>query len=346
MDLENMNCPLPLHRYPNITMAHGGGGTLTQELIEKIFKPVFASDLNNHDSAVLVENPAKLAFTTDSFVVRPLFFPGGDIGSLAVHGTVNDLAMSGAIPKYLSVSFILEEGLPIETLWQIVKSMGHAARLANVTCVTGDTKVVEKGHGDGIYINTTGIGHIHHNLNINAKSIQPGDVIILSGDVGRHGVAVMASRGGLSFETSVQSDSAAVAAPILDLLHQNIKIHCLRDCTRGGVVTSLNEIAMAANLSMQIQESKVKVLDEVRGACEFLGLDPLYVANEGCFVVIVPEDEASRTLDILKNHPVSQMAAIIGKVENNNQVPLIIETIFGNKRIAGILSGEQLPRIC
>lgn len=346
MNMENMICPLPLHRYPNITMAHGGGGTLTQELIDKIFKPVFASDLNNHDSAVLTENPPKLAFTTDSFVVRPMFFPGGDIGSLAIHGTVNDLAMSGATPKYLSVSFILEEGLPIETLWKIVKSMGEAAKLAQVTCVTGDTKVVEKGHGDGIYINTTGIGHIHHKLNINAKSILPGDVIILSGDVGRHGVAVMASRGGLNFETTIHSDSAVVAAPILDLLNQNVNIHCLRDCTRGGVITSLNEIAIAANLSILIQESRVSVLDEVRGACEFLGLDPLYVANEGCFVVIVPEAEASRTLDILKNHSVSQMASIIGRVEKNNQVPLIIETSFGNKRIAGILSGEQLPRIC
>jgi hydrogenase expression/formation protein HypE len=311
-----------------------------------MFKPVFSCGLNSHDSAVLDISSSKIAMTTDSFVINPIFFPGGDIGSLAVHGTVNDLAMSGAKPVYLSVSFILEEGLPIETLWRIVCSMSEAAKKAGVQIVTGDTKVVERGHGDGIYINTTGIGKILHDQIIHPREIKVGDAVIVSGDIGRHGVAVMAQRTGLQFETEIQSDSAAVAEPILELLQNGVALHCLRDCTRGGLATSLNELASSANVSIKIDEVKIPVQSGVKGACEFLGLDPLYVANEGCFVAIVPPEQAQKTVEILRKHSVSSKSAIIGVVENSKSAPLFVETVFGNKRIASVLSGEQLPRIC
>src|SRR3989338_805284 len=274
-----LSCPIPLQDYPHVLLAHGGGGTLMHRLIEEIFVAAFdnAHLCARHDSAVLNIPAGKIAMTTDSFVVRPLFFPGGDIGSLAVNGTVNDLAMSGARPLYLTAGFILEEGLSLETLWRIVNSMKEAAHRADVKIVTGDTKVVEKGKGDGIFINTAGIGIIEHNQTILPGMIRKGDAVLVSGDLGRHGMAVMALRQGLEFETTLTSDSAPLAGLIGRLLSECIEIHCLRDLTRGGLASALNEIAMTAQFGIEIEESRIPVCEEVRGACEILGFDPLYV---------------------------------------------------------------------
>ncbi len=342
----NATCPLPLQKYPTITLAHGGGGRLMHQLIREMFHKAFGSSPDAHDSAVLKIPQNKIAFTTDSFVVRPLFFPGGDIGSLSIHGTVNDLAMSGAEPLWLTASFIIEEGLPMETLWKIVSSMARAAESAKVKIVTGDTKVVERGHGDGIYINTAGVGVLHHDLHIHPHSVRAGDIILLSGDVGRHGMAVMSSRESLEFETTIQSDSAPVAAPVLDLLKAGLNLHCLRDCTRGGLITTLNEIASSANLSFEIHESAIPIQPEVQGACEMLGLDPFYVANEGAFVIFVAEKEAKLALEILKSHIQTAQACQIGQVLEDGVAPVLIKNTLGTRRIAPVLSGEQLPRIC
>ena len=283
----SLSCPLPLQQYPHILMAHGGGGKLMQQLIQMFLTAFGTTDTIQHDAATLELAGKKIAFTTDSYVVKPLFFPGGNIGSLAVNGTVNDLAMAGARPLYLSVSFILEEGLPIETLWQILLSMQQAALAANVQIVTGDTKVVEKGKGDGIFINTTGIGIIEHNQMIAPITVQPGDLILLNGDLARHGIAIMAVREGLEFETTIESDSAPLADLVLKLLAADIEVHCLRDLTRGGLASVLNEIAVAAKVGIEIDENLVPVREDVQGACEILGFDPLYVANEGRFVAFI-----------------------------------------------------------
>jgi hydrogenase expression/formation protein HypE len=282
-DEFTLSCPIPISQYPQILLAHGGGGKLMHQLIEKIFGAAFANEYLNerHDGAALTLNGAKLAFTTDSYVVRPLFFPGGDIGKLAVYGTVNDLAMCGARPLFLSAGFILEEGLPMETLWKIVQSMREAAHKAHVQIVTGDTKVVDKGKGDGVFINTAGIGIIEHSLAISPKNVRPGDLILLNGDVGRHGIAIMAVREGLSFESAIESDCAPLAEVVLKLIEAGIELHCLRDLTRGGLASALNEIAQTAQVHITIDESAVPVREDVQGACEILGLDPLYVANEG-----------------------------------------------------------------
>ncbi len=351
-----IECPIPFSRYPQITMAHGGGGRHMRELIEQIFLKSFSSQLNSHDSAVMdlkkylspqkSSLPPKLAFTTDSFVVRPLFFPGGNIGSLSVHGTLNDLAMSGARPLWLSVGFVLEEGLPLENLWKIVLSMAESAKNAGVEIVTGDTKVVEKGHGDGIYINTSGVGIIEHDLYIHAQSIKTGDVILVSGDLGRHGVAVLSMREGLSFESDIKSDSADLSKIVQSLIHEGIQVHVLRDCTRGGLATVLYELAEASGTTFEIQEKSIPVLAEVQGACEMLGLDPMYVANEGCFAAVLPAAEAKRALDILKKFPETQSASIIGRVLPQGPSPLVLENQFGVRRIVPLLTGEQLPRIC
>jgi hydrogenase expression/formation protein HypE len=350
-DAFALACPIPIGEYPSVLLAHGGGGRLTHQLIEKMFIPAFGDPAlsQRHDGAVLPSTDARMAFTTDSYVVRPLFFPGGDIGSLAVNGTVNDLAMCGARPAYLSAGFILEEGLPMETLWKVVQSMRSAADRASVRIVTGDTKVVDRGKGDGIFINTAGVGLIEHDQTIGPEAVQPGDRILLSGDVGRHGIAIMASREGLAFESAVESDSAPLADLVTALLAAGIEIHCLRDLTRGGLAGGLNEIAEAAGVGMTIDERLIPVREEVQGACEILGLDPLYVANEGRCVAVVPEKEAGRALAIIRAHPLGAGARLIGEVgKERDPAParLVMKTRIGVNRIVDMLSGEQLPRIC
>lgn len=342
----NLNCPLPMGKYPRILLAHGGGGKLMRQLIEQIFLPAFAQPNQiEHDAAVLnLNNSKKIAFTTDSYVVNPLFFPGGNIGSMSVYGTVNDLAMAGARPLSLSLSFILEEGLEISTLWEVVQSIKNAAEISNINIVTGDTKVVDKGKADGIFINTTGVGIIEHNLTINPLSVQPGDAVIISGDIGQHGIAIMAVREGLEFETSLKSDSAPLAETVLELLRADIEIHCLRDLTRGGLASALNEIASAANLEITINEDLIPIKEEVKGACEILGFDPLYVANEGRFIAFIPPEDVPKTLEILQNQ--HRQACLIGNVKKSANSLVIMNSKIGGKRIVEMLSGEQLPRIC
>jgi hydrogenase expression/formation protein HypE len=345
------SCPIPFADYPNVLMAHGGGGRLTAQLIEKLFLPAFANPFlsQQHDGALLEINGQRLAFSTDSYVVRPLFFPGGDIGALAVNGTVNDLAMCGARPLYLSAGFIIEEGLPVETLWRIVQSMGRAAKAAGVQLVTGDTKVVDKGKGDGVFINTAGIGIAAHSPAIAPASVLPGDAVLVSGDLGRHGMAIMSVREGLAFETTIESDCAPLAAPVQELLDAGIQVHCLRDLTRGGLSSALNEIAEASRTRIEIDECAVPVLEEVRGACEILGFDPLYVANEGRFVAFVAPGDAGRALAILRACAPGGLAAAIGFAHPGAAAHhglVTLKSRIGVPRILDMLTGEQLPRIC
>ena len=345
------SCPIPISQYPHVLMAHGGGGRLMHQLLEKIFGKAFSNPIldTQHDSAQFTVPLGKLAMTTDSYVVRPLFFPGGDIGSMAVHGTVNDLAMSGARPLYLSCGFIIEEGLPMETLWRVVCSMRDAAKKCGVQIVTGDTKVVDKGTGDGLFINTTGIGVIESHdagLNIAPQNVQPGDVVIVSGDLGRHGMAIMAVREGLQFESAIESDSAPVHEPILQLIKAGIEIHCLRDLTRGGLASALNEIAGAAGVKIAVEEKLIPVREDVHAACEMLGLDPLHVANEGRFAAFVAAKDTERALKILRNHNVSAGAANIGGVVEKSAPLVTLKSAIGASRILDMPSGEQLPRIC
>lgn len=342
------SCPLPLADYPNVLLAHGGGGRLMHQLIEKLFLPAFGNPLldQRHDGAVIDVGGQRLAFTTDSYVVRPLFFPGGDIGTLAVNGTVNDLAMCAARPRWLSAGFIIEEGLPIETLARVVQSMQQAAAAAGAQLVTGDTKVVDKGKGDGLFVNTAGLGVVEHNLVIAPTRVVPGDVVLLSGDVGRHGMAIMSVREGLQFESAIESDCAPLTAPILALLDAGIDVHCLRDLTRGGLASALNEIAATAGVQVDIEESAVPVRDDVRGACEILGLDPLYVANEGRFVAFVSEAHAARALAIMGLQPIGAAAAVIGTVSAGTPGLVTLKSRLGVARVLDLLSGEQLPRIC
>ena len=342
------SCPLPLSDYPHVLLGHGGGGKLMHQLITKLFVPAFRNPLleAQHDASVFDVAGQRLAFTTDSYVVRPLFFPGGDLGSLAVHGTVNDLAMAGARPLYLSAAYIIEEGLPMETLWQIVSSMQQAAQNAGVQIITGDTKVVDKGKGDGLFINTSGIGIIEHRLNITPRSVRPGDAILVNGDLGRHGMAIMAVREGLSFESAIESDSAPLAAAVLQLLSAGIEIHCLRDTTRGGLTSVLNEIAESASLTLQVEEKLIPVREDVRAACEILGLDPLQVACEGRFAAFVPERDADRALDILRAGPSGAGACRIGQVTDEHFPKVLLKSTLGSQRILDMSTGEQLPRIC
>jgi hydrogenase expression/formation protein HypE len=342
-------CPVPLSHRTEITIGHGGGGRLTQDLIDRIFRPAFASAALDaqHDGALLcMPESGRLAFTTDSHVVSPLFFPGGDIGKLAVNGTVNDLCMCGARPLWLSVAFIIEEGLAMATLEKVVASMKETALAAGVTIVTGDTKVVERGKGDGIYVTTSGVGVIETSLTVSPASIRDGDAIILSGDVGRHGMAIMATRAGLSFESEIQSDCAPLVSPVQALLKAGLEIHCLRDLTRGGLATSLVELAESAKMALAIDAAKVPVSEIVRGACEILGLDPLYVANEGRFVCILPEAQAKQALEILEKTVPGGGPVIIGKVTAGPAGQVTQRSIIGSERIIDRLSGEQLPRIC
>ncbi len=342
------SCPIPFSDYPQVLMAHGGGGKLMNQLIEKMFLSTFKNSLleTRHDGAVFSLGNTRLAFTTDSYVIRPLFFPGGNIGELAVYGTVNDLAMCGARPRYLSAGFILEEGLPMETLWQIAQSMQRAAEKAGVQLVTGDTKVVDKGKGDGVFINTAGIGIIEYDRPIAPASVKPGDRVLLSGDIGRHGVAIMAVREGLAFETTIESDCAAVSGLVMALLEAGIEIHCLRDLTRGGLASAIVEIAEASGCSIQLEERNIPVREAVRGACEMLGLDPLYVANEGRFLAIVAPADADRALQIMRAHPLGEGASLVGRVTDDRTGLVSLKSLVGTSRVIDRLSGEQLPRIC
>ena len=342
-----MVCPAPAD-YGQVLLAHGGGGTLMHRLLDRVFYPAFANDMleQRGDGAILQIDGSRLAFSTDSYVVQPLFFPGGDIGTLAVNGTVNDLAMCGARPLYLSAGFIIEEGLLVETLSRVVDSMRHSAETAKVQLVTGDTKVVEKGKGDGLFINTAGIGVIEHTLSIQPRCVKPGDIVLISGDIGRHGMAVMAAREGLVFESAIKSDCTPLAEPVLGLLEAGIEIHCLRDLTRGGLASGMVEIARAAGVQIHLDEGSVPLRDDVRGACEILGFDPFYVANEGRFAVFLPEREAGRALDILRTYADTARASCIGTVTDGRAGRVIMTTVIGSRRIVDMLSGEQLPRIC
>lgn len=344
----NWSCPIPLQQYPNILLGHGSGGKLMHELLENLFLPAFRNKFSevSHDCVYLPCGDSTLAFTTDSYVINPLFFPGGNIGTLAVNGTINDLAMGGARPLYLSAAFILEEGLPIETLARIVHAMRDAARSAGVQLVTGDTKVVDKGKGDHVFINTAGIGLIEHDKVIAPQSVAQGDAVVLSGDIGRHGIAVMAKREGLEFETTIQSDCCALTGMVQDLLDAGIDLHCLRDCTRGGLATTLIEIAEVCQLSIEIDEAAIPVEEAVRGACEVLGLDPLYVANEGRFIAFVPADHAESTVEHMRQHPAGRQACIIGTVARQPSGQVTLKGLIGMRRIVTMLAGEQLPRIC
>jgi len=343
-----LSCPLPKSDAERVQLAHGGGGRLMQNLIESVFVRQFENPhlIQRHDSAVFEAPPGRLALTTDSYVVKPLFFPGGDIGSLAVNGTINDLAMAGARPLHLSAAFILEEGFLLSDLHQVVESMHRAAQAARVTIVTGDTKVVDKGKGDGLFINTTGVGVLEHGLTIAPSSVQVGDAILVSGDLGRHGIAVMAAREGLDFETTIQSDCAPLAEPISALLNAGIEIHCLRDLTRGGLASALNEIASASLAKIYVEECQIPVEEEVQAACEILGFDPLYVANEGRFVAFVPERLKEKTLSLLREFPICRNASSIGYVADLKGSVVLLKNRIGTERIMDMLSGEQLPRIC
>jgi len=344
----SVSCPIPLQRYPNITLAHGAGGKLMHGLIEELFLPAFSNPALDarHDSAVLSHGAVNFAFTTDSYVVQPIFFPGGDIGSLAVYGTVNDLAMAGARPWCLSAGFILEEGFPMEALWRVVQSMQQAAEHVGVCIVTGDTKVVDKGKGDGIFINTAGIGVIERDVSLSPQRVQPGDVLLLNGDIGRHGIAVMAVREGIDFETEIESDLAPLSGIVGALLEESPEVHCMRDLTRGGLATALNEIAQTAGVGIEVDENRIPVREDVQGACELLGLDPLYVANEGRFITFAAPSDAERALCVLRAHELGAGASIIGSVTDSSSSRVIIRSAIGVPRILDLLSGEQLPRIC
>jgi hydrogenase expression/formation protein HypE len=341
-------CPIPISQYPHVLLAHGGGGRLMHQLIGQMFLTAFRNPLleTQHDSVVVELTGKKFAFTTDSYVVRPLFFPGGDVGSMAVHGTVNDLAMSGARPVYLSAAFIIEEGLPMETLWKIVCSMQQAAQRCGVQIITGDTKVVDKGKGDGVFINTAGIGVVEHDQKIAPQNVRPGDSVLVSGDLGRHGMAIMAVREGLQFESAIESDSAPVHEIILALLKAGIEIHCLRDLTRGGLASALNEIAEAARVRIEIVEKSVPVREDVHAACEMLGLDPLHVACEGRLVAFIAAMDAERALKIMRGQTPGAGSAVIGRVTESSAPLVTLKSAIGASRILDMPSGEQLPRIC
>jgi hydrogenase expression/formation protein HypE len=342
-----LSCPSPL-RHATVQLAHGGGGRLMRELIEELFLPAFANPAlgARHDSAVVPAGAGRIAFTTDTYVVQPRLFPGGDIGRLAVCGTVNDLAMAGARPAYLSAGFVLEEGLSLEELRQIVASMRAAADECGVTLVTGDTKVVDRGKGDGLFVNTAGIGFVAGGVDVCPGRVVAGDAVLLSGDVGRHGIAVLSVRDGLAFETPVESDCAPLAGLVAALLDGGVELHCLRDVTRGGLATVLNEIAADAGRAIEVEEGAVPVSEAVAGACEILGLDPLYVACEGRMVAFVPAAATARALAILRRHPLAAGATCIGTVGGEPAGMVTLRTRFGAPRLLDLLSEEQLPRIC
>jgi len=344
----NLSCPLPLGDHHHIQLAHGGGGRLTQQLIRTLFVPEFQNKWLEplHDGARLELGGSTLAFTTDSYVVNPIIFPGGDIGRLAINGTVNDLAMCGARPLYLSAALIIEEGLQVEQLKRMTRSMRKAADEAGVSLVTGDTKVVDRGKGDQLFITTSGVGLIEPGVMIDPRSAAPGDRILVSGPIGRHGIAVLSVREGLAFESPIESDTAPLAGLVDAMLAASKEIHVLRDPTRGGLATTLNEIAGSARVGMRISETAIPIDEAVRGACELLGLDPLYVANEGRLVAVVAPETADRVLAAMRAHPSGREAALIGEVTADHPGLVIMRSRIGGERVIDLLSGEQLPRIC
>ena len=347
-------CPVPKSRYEHILLGHGSGGQLTADLIQRLFVPAFANDVLGalEDQATLSlrsdngVKTARIAFTTDSFVVRPLFFPGGDIGRLAVHGTVNDLAVGGARPLFLSAAFILEEGLPLTDLQRIVASMRQACDEAGVALVTGDTKVVDRGKGDGVFITTSGIGLAPEGKSLSIHNARPGDCIILSGTLGDHGIAIMSVREGLEFETVLESDTAPLTGLAQVVLKACPRTRCMRDPTRGGLSASVNELATASRVGVVLEESAIPIRPEVRGACEMLGLDPLYVANEGKLMAVVPPEDASGVLEAMRAQPLGKNAAVIGEVVEEHAGMVVLRSLVGGERVVTMLSGEQLPRIC
>ena len=343
------SCPLPFTDYPAITLAHGGGGRFSKMLVEQLFFAAFGNPTLGvfHDGALLNVRQSRIAMSTDSYVINPIFFPGGDIGSLAVHGTVNDLAMCGARPLSLSAAFILEEGFAMADLWRIAQSMRGAALNVGVPIVTGDTKVVDRGKADGIFINTTGIGVVPDGVDISPQRAKPGDVVLISGEVATHGIAIMSVREGLEFDTTLESDSSPLDGMAFDLIDAlGRDVHVLRDPTRGGVASAVNEIADSARVGIRLVEAAVPVLEDVRGACEILGLDPLYVANEGKLLAIVSRDRAQEALGVLRAHPLGHSAAIIGEVVDEHPGRVFMKSRIGGLRVVEMLSGEQLPRIC
>ncbi len=345
---DGFSCPLPIDRYPHVLLAHGGGGKLTHELIERVFVPAFRNDdlAPMHDGAVLSPGTGRLAFTTDAYVVHPLFFPGGSIGDLAVCGTVNDLAMCGATPRYLSAAFVIEEGLAMADLQRIAADMRRAADRAGVTIVTGDTKVVDRGKGDGVFITTSGIGVIPAGVDIRPTNMIPGDVLIVNGPIAQHGIAIMSVREGLSFDTQIVSDTAPLNSLVAAMLAACPALHVLRDPTRGGVASTLNELAAQSGTGIELEETSIPVDDEVRGACEILGFDPLYVANEGKLIAAVPAPSADAVLAAMRAHPLGAQAAVIGRVVSDHPSVVTLRSSIGSMRIVDMLSGEQLPRIC
>lgn len=349
LNMHGPVCPLPLTHDDQVILGHGSGGRLTQELIERVFYPPFENPiLLQGDDAAQVSGwtGGRLAMSTDMHIVAPLFFPGGDIGRLAVCGTVNDLAMVGALPRYLTAGFILEEGLPLETLERVVRSMRAAAEEAGVAIIAGDTKVAERGKADGLFINTTGVGAIPDTRNVGGARGQPGDAILLSGTVGDHGIAVLAARGELDFESTCESDVAPLNSLVEAMFTAGQGIHVLRDPTRGGLATALNEIARQSGVAMHLQESSIPVRSEVTAACEMLGFDPLYVANEGKLVAVVKRGDADHVLEAMRRHPQGREAAIIGEVTEQPRPRVLLKTEIGGTRIVDMLAGEMLPRIC
>jgi hydrogenase expression/formation protein HypE len=346
--LEGWTCPLPLQNYPTIVMGHGAGGKMMNDLIRHLFAVEFQNPLLGQlaDAATLQVDGSRLAFTTDSFVVSPLFFPGGDIGELAINGTINDLAAVGAKPLFVSVGYILEEGLAMDTLGRISRSMAEASERAGVLIAAGDTKVVNRGHGDGIYITTAGIGRIPDGVTIAPNRAKPGDAVLVSGSMGDHGIAVMSVREGLRFQTEIKSDTAPLAGMVQEMIQAAADIHCLRDATRGGLAAVLNELAEASRVGIEFEETKVPVRLEVMSACEMLGLDPFFIANEGKMVAIVPPELTDRVLDAMHKHRYGREAAIIGRVVGDHPGMVVARTSIGGNRVVDLPAGELLPRIC
>ena len=341
-------CPIPISDYPHVLIAHGGGGKLSQQMIQKMIVPQFKNDFLEqlHDGAMFTLDGVRVAFSTDSYVVNPIFFPGGDIGELAVNGTVNDLSMCGARPLYLSAAFIIEEGFAMDDLWRVIVSMQRAAEKAGVKLVTGDTKVVDRGKGDKIFVNTSGIGVVPEGIEVGSRNARIGDAVIVSGSIAVHGIAIMSVREGLEFESKIESDTAPLNGLVEAMFEATKNIHVLRDPTRGGVASALNEIAESSHVGIKIDEVAIPLTDPVRGACEILGLDPLYVANEGKLLAFVPQQDAGRVLSTMKQHPLGKDSAIIGEVVADHPSSVVMRTAIGGARVVDMLSGEQLPRIC
>ncbi|MFC2133587.1 hydrogenase expression/formation protein HypE [Bacteroidota bacterium] len=348
MNEINFTCPIPLTEYDKILLGHGSGGKLSAELIEKIFVPAFNNKILDQlgDQAVVDINGTKVAFTTDSYVVNPIFFPGGNIGDLAVNGTVNDLAVGGAKPLYISAGLILEEGFAINELCAVVESMKQAAKNAGVILVTGDTKVVDKGKGDKIFINTSGIGIIDDDVEISPQKVKPADKIILSGPIGLHGITILSKREGLEFDVELESDTTPLNHLVNKMLYASKNIRWMRDTTRGGLSSTLNELAKSTKLGVEIIETEIPIPESVKAACEMLGLDPLYVANEGNLAAVVPAEDADKIVEAMKKCPAGKGAVVIGEVVDDHQGMVLMKTLIGGKRVVDMLSGEQLPRIC